>query len=145
MQTFLPYDDFRRSASCLDMRRLGKQRVEAKQLLAALRGNSTGWVNHPATKMWRGCESCLRLYKDAMIHEWVDRGYKNTMPLTSDINHDLVTPLWIGDPDFHDRHKSQLLAKDPEWYEQFEWDVEPGLPYLWPIVAEDGSYTLREI
>ena len=33
MQTFLPYPDFVKSAQCLDYRRLGKQRVEAKQIL----------------------------------------------------------------------------------------------------------------
>lgn len=62
MQTFLPYPDFEQSAKCLDMRRLGKQRVEVLQLLTAMTtgpekkvklGNSeivrvTPWYNHPA-------------------------------------------------------------------------------------------------
>ena len=57
MQTFLPYPDFKKTAKCLDYRRLGKQRVECKQILNALqkrKGGITkgGWVNHPATKMW---------------------------------------------------------------------------------------------
>lgn len=38
MQTFLPYADFSMSAKCLDYRRLGKQRVEAMQILNAIRG-----------------------------------------------------------------------------------------------------------
>lgn len=42
MQTFLPYKSFVKSAACLDMRRLGKQRVEAKQILMALTGESKG-------------------------------------------------------------------------------------------------------
>lgn len=29
MQTFLPYPDFKKSAQCLDYRRLGKQRVDS--------------------------------------------------------------------------------------------------------------------
>lgn len=33
MQTFLPYPEFIKSAQCLDNKRLGKQRVEAKQIL----------------------------------------------------------------------------------------------------------------
>ena len=33
MQTFLPYPDFVKSALVLDYRRLGKQRVEARQIL----------------------------------------------------------------------------------------------------------------
>ena len=36
MQTFLPYPDFAASAAALDDRRLGKQRVEALQVLRAL-------------------------------------------------------------------------------------------------------------
>ena len=36
MQTFLPYPDFARSAQALDMRRLGKQRVEVLQILGTL-------------------------------------------------------------------------------------------------------------
>ena len=56
MQTFLPYDDFVLSLDCLDYRRLGKQRVEAMQLLNAMKREKGGWINHPATKMWRGYE-----------------------------------------------------------------------------------------
>jgi len=33
MQTFLPYPDLRDSVACLDNKRLGKQRVEAMQIL----------------------------------------------------------------------------------------------------------------
>lgn len=36
VQTFLPYEDFDKTASVLDRSRLGKQRVETLQLLKAL-------------------------------------------------------------------------------------------------------------
>lgn len=36
MQTFLPYEDFNQSTAVLDRQRLGKQRVEALQLLKAI-------------------------------------------------------------------------------------------------------------
>lgn len=36
MQTFLPYPDYARSARVLDNKRLGKQRVESKQILQVL-------------------------------------------------------------------------------------------------------------
>ena len=36
MQTFLPYPNFADSLDCLDYRRLGKQRVEAFQIINAL-------------------------------------------------------------------------------------------------------------
>ena len=59
MQTFLPYKDFTKSAKALDNKRLGKQRVEVKQILNALDGKSKGWTNHPATNMWRDMKQPL--------------------------------------------------------------------------------------
>jgi hypothetical protein len=76
MQTFLPSPSFEMSALALDKARLGKQRVEAYQILRALEGKSKGWTNHPATKMWRGYERALRQYLRIMIFEWMARGYK---------------------------------------------------------------------
>lgn len=81
MQTFLPYPDFVKSAECLDYRRLGKQRVEAKQILDILLNETDkkGWRNHPAVLMWKGYEEALALYHDTIILEWKNRGYKNSM------------------------------------------------------------------
>ena len=55
MQTFLPYKSFRNSFESLDYKRLGKQRVEARQVLNILRDKTQtkGWRNHPITKMWK--------------------------------------------------------------------------------------------
>ncbi|GAA3827626.1 pyrimidine dimer DNA glycosylase/endonuclease V [Nocardioides panacisoli] len=44
MQTFLPYADFARSARSLDPKRLGKQRVEALQVVRALTTAGYGWA-----------------------------------------------------------------------------------------------------
>ena len=56
MQTFLPDKSFVNSSRILDYRRLGKQRVEARQIYNILIGNtkSNAWRNHPAVLMWRG-------------------------------------------------------------------------------------------
>src|SRR3954467_10297198 len=54
MQTFLPVADFADSARLLDSPRLGKQRVEALQILRAIELPDYGWVNHPAVLMWGG-------------------------------------------------------------------------------------------
>jgi hypothetical protein len=62
VNTFLPFPQFTKSAQALDYKRLGKQRVEAWQILQALRGETKGWTNHPATKMWRGHEKALCEY-----------------------------------------------------------------------------------
>ena len=83
MQTFLPYKNFSLSAQTLDYKRLGKQRVEAFQVLNVLLGRTKtkakGWLNHPITKMWTNYENALKLYTNVMIDEWINRGYNNTM------------------------------------------------------------------
>ena len=137
MQTFLPYPSFEETAAILDYRRLGKQRVEAFQIHTIItqpdyRGH---WVNHPAVRMWRGYENALKLYVNVMIAEWVRRGYRNTM-LSYNIDRevdDMLLPWWLGDPLFHDSHKSNLLRKFPEYYSQFHWNVPDDLPYVWPV------------
>jgi hypothetical protein len=113
VQTFLPYADFAQSAKCLDYRRLGKQRVEAMQILSTLTGQSKGWRNHPAVKMWEGYEIALRLYHNIMIDEWVSRGYKNTMRHFRIIHSLCVMPHWLGDERVHSSHRANLLRKDP--------------------------------
>lgn len=62
MQTFLPYADFAASAAVLDKPRLGKQRVEALQVLRALTYPTYGWKRHPAVRMWAGFERGVAAY-----------------------------------------------------------------------------------
>lgn len=133
MQTFLPYPDFAESAACLDTLRLGKQRVEAVQIRKALTGLSKGWVNHPATRMWRGYVGALDLYTAIMILEWKKRGYMNTLPYIEPSRARPEFPPWLGDEAFHRSHKSNLLRKHPKHYSKFGWDVPPNLPYIWPV------------
>jgi hypothetical protein len=131
MQTFVPYDDFREIAECLDYRRLGKQRVECMQILNALNQPAgKGWTTHPATLMWEGYEGALRRYQAVMIREWIKRGYNNTMeiPLTGGR---IRMPHWWGGP-IHGTHRAALLFKAPEHYEQFGWPEKPELNYHWP-------------
>ena len=131
MQTFLPYPDFRMSAVVLDTKRLGKQRVEAAQLLRALDGVQMGWRNHPAAKMWAGHTGALRHYLAVMISVWVSRGFQNNMEIP-EYPTAYSLPSWIGDASFHASHRSNLLRKDPEWYGQWGWEEPPTLPYVWP-------------
>jgi len=156
MQTFLPYADFKKSAECLDYRRLGKQRVEAMQIINLLEKHDAGedisklpWGNHPAVKMWIGCTYSLKMYYNYILKEWIDRGYKNNMEYYTDIkglenykSYDgkrqfpkhiqaVELPNWFGRKDFHDAHKSNLLRKDKEFYGKYNWDVPDDLPYVW--------------
>ena len=135
MQTFLPYTDFAGSAACLDRQRLGKQRVESFQILRALRGESKGWTNHPATQMWRGFESALEQYMRCCIVEWVRRGYKNNMLVPAE-SWSFENPWWLGEPAFHASHRSNLIRKMPEHYGTFGWDQNPNIPYWWPSEHE---------
>lgn len=138
MQTFLPLPSFVKSAKVLDYRRLGKQRVEAKQILQAnLKEGSTSWRNHPATLMWKDDLQALAHYGLAMCREWIARGYKDTTssyfvshifgPLTDDL-----LPWWFGMEDFHASHRAALLFKDQQYYGQFGWQETPELKYVWP-------------
>ena len=134
MQTFLPYEDFQKSFEALDYRRLGKQRVEAYQLLNVLlnRNNRKGWRNHPATKMWRGYENALKLYTNLCIDEWKKRGYVNNMKYEV-IEGRIVMPPWMGDEVFHLSHRSNLVRKLPERYAEMWPEVSPDLPYFWTV------------
>ncbi len=134
MQTFLPYANFQQTVECLDWRRLGKQRVEARQILDIISPDykKKAWANHPATQMWRGYEIALGHYSNLCIREWINRGYNNTMEIVP-IHQPITLPPWIGDDDFHASHRSNLLRKSPEWYNRFGWDESPDLPYVWPV------------
>jgi hypothetical protein len=133
MQTFLPYADFDATARCLDDRRLGKQRVEAMQILNVLDGRTRGWRNHPAVLMWRGYEDALRLYMNACINEWVRRGRRNNMSLANIT--EATMPHWLGDERVHSAYRAMLRRKDPSHYGTFNWTDEAD-DYFWPVSDE---------
>lgn len=140
MQTFMPYSDYVQTAQALDRQRLGKQRVEAWQILRALTGQSTGWVNHPATKMWRGYEVELCLYAVAICEEWIKRGYKDTMLERFDdylfnyTGKDPGRPWWVNYAKLNKSHRSNLIRKFPDHYGQLWPDVPDDMPYVWPVL-----------
>jgi len=136
MQTFLPYANFAQSAACLDRARLGKQRVETLQILKALTLPEYGWKFHPAVQMWQDCDQTLVLYGWAICKEWLARGYQDTCLEKilgfQDSLRPFNAPWWLGEQAFHDSHKSKLLQKKPEHYNQFNWNVPTDLNYWWP-------------
>ncbi len=152
MQTFVPYADLEAIPKTLDQKRLGKQRVEAWQILNTLEclqnGNlhikdkngvlrKRGWVSHPAVLMWKGHEWFLCLYAEAVCKEWISRGYKDTMLPRFEawrlinINTDKSPPTWWGKDAIHRSHRSKLLEKDYSHYKHHFTDVEAGLEYVW--------------
>ena len=146
MQTFLPYADFARSAAVLDLRRLGKQRVEALQVLRATTVPEYGWRHHPAAKMWKGYAEALTCYGLAICRTWTGLGRPDTVAATLGVEFgrpvreqaELATagelPNWLGQAEFHRSHQSSLLRKDPAHYRPiFGPDVPDDLPYVWPM------------
>lgn len=135
MQTFLPYANFTESLKCLDYKRLGKQRVEAMQILNVLSPdyNKKGWINHPAVRMWRGYEEALKLYYNISLEKWISRKYKNNMKFMKIDESKLIYPPWFGNEDFHASHRSNLLRKNYEFYSQYGWTETDDMSYVWPV------------
>lgn len=148
MQTFLPYADFAETARVLDARRLGKQRVEALQVLRALTVAGYGWQHHPVVRMWRGYEEALARYGMEICREWCARGHRDTCAASilrdyeaaghtgvprgqAELARAGALPPWLGDPDVHRSHRSALLRKSPDHYGPLFPDVPDDLPYVW--------------
>ena len=149
MQTFLPVADFTDSARFLDSPRLGKQRVETLQILRAIELPDYGWASHPAVQMWRGRTPALVAYGLAMARVWRERGFADTTrTLIAEFAPGVVParqeelaeagllPSWLGDEALHLSHRSNLIAKDPDFYrprftERFGSQPDD-LPYVWP-------------
>ena len=143
MQTFLPDADYQTTARALDRARLGKQRVEAWQILRALQGLTKGWRTHPATLMWSGHDAELCRYGIAICREWIARGYQDTLlprfeehlSTLQEAGRDSGRPGWLGREDVHSSHRSALLRKHPDHYRFMAWSDDPAAPYVWPVTA----------
>lgn len=142
MQTFMTHDNYYDTAYVLDNKRLGKQRVEAFQILKALRGdyNNTGaWVNHPATVMWRDNAYQLACYGYAMCEVWIGRGFSDTLlqEFDSAIHNKRTTPepWWVNHKLLHLTHQSNLMRKNADHY---GFDVPDNIPYVWPLHDEQA-------
>lgn len=149
MQTFLPCPVFDDTARVLDTKRLGKQRVEAIQVVRALTVPGYGWRHHPAAAMWAGYEEALVRYGLDVCAAWCRLGHADTCAATmvSDLTRTTgidtartqdalaaagEVPPWLGDPEFHRSHQSVLVRKDPQHYRTFFPDVPDDLDYVWP-------------
>jgi hypothetical protein len=149
MQTFLPYADFARSARSLDPRRLGKQRVEALQVLRGLTIGGYGWRHHPAVTMWSGYEEALVRYGLEVCARWCELGRTDTCAaqLRTDLDRGCGVgtvrsqqelgaagelPRWLGRDDLHRSHRAALVRKDPQFYRPLFGEQPTDLPYVWP-------------
>ena len=150
MQTFTPYADFEQALRTLDLKRLGKQRVEVIQIVRALTVPGYAWSSHPAVLMWKGYEEALGRYGLTACDVWTERGFGDSCAAT--ISADLRTagiaeirrydelkaadalPPWLFDETVQLSHRSSLLRKDPEHYGPlFAPDTPRDLDYVWPV------------
>jgi hypothetical protein len=146
MQTFVPEgQDISLGFKHLDYRRLGKQRVEAWQILNSIRGidnygnalMTRGWISHPATKMWSEYPRALAYYGILCCEEWLNRGYRDSL---LERFGDVYEMLKFEDPsmppfldDIMESHRSNLIRKYPEYYIPIWPNTPNNLPYIWPI------------
>ena len=141
VNTFITSNNFKKCAKNLDNKRLGKQRVEAKQIIEILEHfdengefPKKGFSNHPILKMWKNYTNFLKYYCNCMIEEWIFRGYKNTMKIY-EIPNEMKKPWWYSFKPLQYSHKASLIRKDEDYYDFFKnsFDHELYLKhgYLW--------------
>lgn len=138
MQTFIPYNNFTKSAEVLDNKRLWKNILETNQIYKILTNQIDGgqYKVHPVVKMWKNHEDLLLLYRNTFVTEWFNRRLSN--PPKIDDNYLFLNvkkiPDWIDDERVYLSHKSNLIRKNPKHYRPiFGDDVPENLPYFWPI------------
>lgn len=117
MQVFLPYNTLSETAACLikDKRRYNKQIIECGQIIAAIKGESNAWSNHPIAWQYRDYLGFLIAYKLLLY-------YKDRYP-DSKVSDTLTIPPFLSDQDYLDSHKRRLYQKNPEAFKEFaEYD-----------------------
>jgi len=149
---------FVKSLSCLDNKRLGKQRVEAKQLISMIELRHelhlTGkvnlkelkikypehkfpsWFNHVATLMWEDYLEELKVYYNISIYLWKNRRGVTGKLMKNNLEYKHVSLMSLNIPRFFTSrvsksHRSALLFKDYKYYSQFGWNDTPQLGYVW--------------
>ena len=103
------------TAQKLDKRRLNKQIIECGQILKAIAGDTTAWVNHPATKMYTKHWLWLRNYMKCLDH------YRNGEIEVATIFSEccnLIAPSFHCQ-EYFDQMKRRLYTKDPIHYAEF--------------------------
>lgn len=147
MQTFMPFSSFQKTAECLDYRRLGKQRVETKQILQCLmEEGSLGWSNHPIVSAWWGFEEALAVYGLYICSEWKFRGYQDSLfgwfqsvrlILRDGGRHMTEMPPWTRNSEVNLAYRRVLTWKEPEHYEEVFDMVQLKDPeFPWELLQE---------
>jgi hypothetical protein len=145
MQTFLPFEDFTKSAESIDKKRCFKQVVECAQTLDVIEGRKSGWKNHPAVKMWVGYADLLKHYFNAFLKASKEIHKINTKYLYfENLPENPPRPWWLGNENFHRAMRARLIEKDENFYLPL-FPEDKGFnegKYFWPVME---SKTFRII
>jgi hypothetical protein len=160
--TFL-FSSLQTTCNLLDIKRLNKQKIEAKEILDATLRTSGGWINHPAVHMWRGYSNALKYYFNCIVEACIRRGLNNTMelyeftqdqlnnieyqtiedylengvPNDNQSDDKIIMPWWFKWRPLLYSHRCSLLRKNPKYYTKiFSTDCMPDYVdkgYIWPM------------
>jgi hypothetical protein len=99
--------------------------------------------------MWKDSLFWLCEYGVQVCYAWLELGYKDTcLDKINNIQKEFVAgpkPVWLGNPDFHRSHQSNLIRKGREkldktgdsslldHYQSLWPNVPDNLPYIWPV------------
>lgn len=103
------------TANVLDKRRINKQIIECRQILAAIEGRSKAWANHPCVLMYREHVLWLKYYS------WCLSAYKGgSFEIAEKVSNlaDKRRPPFHTEAYFN-QMKRRLFTKDNEHYKQW--------------------------
>jgi len=113
MQVFLPFPDYKKSASVIDDKRLWKQILEIDGIIRIIAGERQGYKNHPVVKMWWDHASELKCYRHELVNEWLRRRLWEAPQI--DKQADVGVPAFV-DEKFCQEMKDKLLNKNFNHY-----------------------------
>lgn len=102
------------TADALDKRRLNKQIIECRKILAAIEGRSKAWANHPCVLMYRKHTSWLKNYLQCLElarHQYMAANIYS-------LNADRIRPPFHTE-EYLNQMKRRLYTKDNEYYKQW--------------------------
>ena len=103
------------TAQVLDAKRRNKQCLESRQIMAAIRGESQAWRNHPCTLMYRDHQRWLLAY--TMTLSCYQDGDMKRAQRWNRIATATTPPFHTAE--YLDNMKRRLYAKNPQHYFQF--------------------------
>lgn len=171
MQTFLtstdpdPQTAIVQTFEMLDQQRLGKQRVEAYQILLSYEEQTKkqplkyqGWNGLPAVRMWAGHLPALCVYGIINCMVWRRHGHSDSLLaefqkrrrvyLANDPDA-VQWPWWFGHCSMVRTHQTKLYHKNsPKWVDYHQRTAPKHhvmkLPYLWPDPFDEDIFRISK-